>query len=78
MPADDPPILAQQHAMPWSFSMRCPQGHHVTQDEFSRDALRECLVADQPIQFYCIHCEEFWEADEKQRRIIGWALDNTS
>jgi len=64
--------------MSWSFSMRCPQGHHVTQDRFSRDALRECLAAEQPIRFYCMHCEGSWAADEKQRRIIGWALDNAS
>jgi hypothetical protein len=62
----------------WSFSVRCPQGHHVTQDAFSRDVLGHCLVSDDPIRFYCIHCDEFWEADQGQRGVIGWALENTS
>ena len=64
--------------MVWSFSARCPSGHHAAQDLFSQDALRKLLASNEPVRLYCAICNAPWTADEGQRQAIGWALENTN
>lgn len=62
----------------WSFSVSCPDGHLSIQDAFDKATLRRLLRTPQPIRLVCGRCASKWDATERQRAAIEFALANAA
>ena len=61
-------------AMPWPFSVSCPSGHFVVQDDWDKEKLRAALKKGEPIRLYCARCGCHWEATTAQRGSLAFSL----
>jgi hypothetical protein len=61
-------------AMPWPFSVSCPNGHFVVQDGWDKAKLRAALKKGEPIRLYCARCDCHWDATTMQRDSLEFSL----
>lgn len=65
-------------AVPWAFSMTCPDGHFTLQDGWDKAKLRATLKTGEPIRLYCARCDRHWEATAIQRDLLDFSIGNAS
>ena len=61
-------------AMPWSFSVTCPNGHFAVQDAWDKAELRAALKSGESIRLHCARCDCHWEATTSQRGSLDFSI----